>query len=153
MGRSNRVDLDGLMAHLFASTDLEKTYRVNINVIGNDGRPGVKGLHQILTEWLTFRRTTVIRRLQHRLDKVLARLHILEGLLIAYLNIDEVIEIIRREDEPKPVLMQRFGISDTQAEAILEKKKTKTKKTIQIKPKKEEKKIHGIKYRKEAKNK
>ncbi|RMJ04067.1 DNA topoisomerase 4 subunit A [Marinobacter litoralis] len=118
--RSNRVDLDGLMAHLFASTDLEKTYRVNINVIGNDGRPGVKGLYQMLTEWLVFRKTTVTRRLQHRLDKVLARLHLLEGLLIAYLNIDEVIEIIRTEDKPKVELMARFGLSPEQAEAILE---------------------------------
>ncbi|MBZ0333081.1 DNA topoisomerase IV subunit A [Marinobacter sp. AL4B] len=118
--RSNRVDLDGLMAHLFASTDLEKTYRVNINVIGNDGRPGVKGLRQMLTEWLAFRKTTVTRRLQHRLDKVLARLHLLEGLLIAYLNIDEVIEIIRTEDKPKAELMARFGLSPEQAEAILE---------------------------------
>jgi topoisomerase-4 subunit A len=118
--KSNRVDLDGLMAHLFASTDLEKTYRVNLNVIGNDGRPGVKGLVQMLTEWLSFRRTTVTRRLQYRLNKVLARLHILEGLLIAYLNIDEVIEIIRTEDKPRPVLMKRFGLSVDQAEAILE---------------------------------
>ncbi|WP_375182975.1 DNA topoisomerase IV subunit A [Marinobacter sp.] len=118
--RSNRVDLDGLMAHLFASTDLEKTYRVNINVIGNDGRPGVKGLQEVLTEWLAFRRVTVTRRLQHRLDKVLARLHLLEGLLIAYLNIDEVIEIIRTEDKPKAELMARFGLSAEQAEAILE---------------------------------
>ena len=93
------------------STDLEKTYRVNINVIGNDGRPGVKGLYTILTEWLAFRKTTVTRRLQHRLDKVLARLHLLEGLLIAYLNIDEVIEIIRTEDKPKAELMSRFGLS------------------------------------------
>ncbi|WP_166264197.1 DNA topoisomerase IV subunit A [Marinobacter caseinilyticus] len=118
--RSNRVDLDGLMTHLFASTDLEKTYRVNINVIGNDGRPAVKGLHTILTEWLSYRRTTVTRRLQFRLDKILARLHLLEGLLIAYLNIDEVIEIIRTEDKPKAELMARFGLSPDQAEAILE---------------------------------
>ncbi|MDX1756480.1 MAG: DNA topoisomerase IV subunit A [Marinobacter sp.] len=118
--RSSRVDLDGLMTHLFATTDLEKTYRVNINVIGNDGRPGVKDLRTLLTEWLSFRRATVRRRLQHRLDKVLARLHILEGLLIAFLNIDEVIEIIRNEDKPKPVLMERFGLSADQAEAILE---------------------------------
>ncbi|MDX1457444.1 MAG: DNA topoisomerase IV subunit A [Marinobacter sp.] len=118
--RSNRVDLDGLMAHLFASTDLEKSYRVNINVIGNDGRPGVKDLRTMLTEWLSYRRATVRRRLQHRLDKVLARLHILEGLLIAFLNIDEVIEIIRTEDKPKPVLMERFALSPDQAEAILE---------------------------------
>ncbi len=118
--RSNRVDLDGLMAHLFASTDLEKTYRVNVNVIGNDGRPGVKDLRTLLTEWLSYRRATVRRRLQHRLDKVLARLHILEGLLIAFLNIDEVIAIIRHEDKPKAVLMERFGLSPDQAEAILE---------------------------------
>jgi topoisomerase-4 subunit A len=118
--RSNRVDLDGLMAHLFASTDLEKTYRVNLNMIGNDGRPGVKSLPEVLTEWLAFRKTTVTRRLQHRLDKVLARLHILEGLLVAYLNIDEVIEIIRYEDKPKAELMGRFGLSADQAEAILE---------------------------------
>ena len=107
------------MNHLFATTDLERTYRVNMNVIGNDGRPGVKGLHDLLSEWLEFRITTVRRRLQYRLDKVLERLHILEGLLIAYLNIDEVIHIIRTEDEPKPVMMERFGISDIQAEAIL----------------------------------
>lgn len=117
--RSNRVDTDALMAHLFATTDLEKSYRVNMNMIGLDHKPAVKGLLQVLTEWLTFRRTTVTRRLQHRLDKVLARLHILDGLMIAFLNIDEVIEIIRTEDEPKPVLMTRFNLSDEQAEAIL----------------------------------
>ena len=117
--RSNRVDTDALMAHLFATTDLEKSYRVNMNMIGLDHKPAVKGLLQVLTEWLTFRRTTVTRRLQHRLDKVLARLHILDGLLIAFLNIDEVIEIIRTEDEPKQVLMARFNLSDEQAEAIL----------------------------------
>ena len=118
--RSNRVDVEGLMRHLFATTDLEKTYRVNMNVIGIDGRPQVKDLHTMLKEWLVYRTMTVRRRLEWRLDKVLARLHILEGLLVAYLNIDEVIHIIRTEDEPKPVLMQRFGITDTQAEAILE---------------------------------
>ena len=117
--RSNRVDTDALMAHLFATTDLEKSYRVNMNMIGLDHKPAVKGLLQVLTEWLTFRRTTVTRRLQHRLDKVLARLHILNGLMIAFLNIDEVIEIIRTEDEPKQVLMARFNLSDEQAEAIL----------------------------------
>ncbi|MDU4565966.1 MAG: DNA topoisomerase IV subunit A [Haemophilus parainfluenzae] len=117
--RSNRVDTDALMAHLFATTDLEKSYRVNMNMIGLDHKPAVKGLLQVLTEWLTFRRTTVTRRLQHRLDKVLARLHILDGLMIAFLNIDEVIEIIRTEDEPKQVLMARFNLSDEQAEAIL----------------------------------
>ena len=117
--RSNRVDTDALMAHLFATTDLEKSYRVNMNMIGLDHKPAVKGLLQVITEWLTFRRTTVTRRLQHRLDKVLARLHILDGLMIAFLNIDEVIEIIRTEDEPKQVLMARFNLSDEQAEAIL----------------------------------
>ena len=117
--RSNRVDTDALMAHLFATTDLEKSYRVNMNMIGLDHKPAVKGLLQVLTEWLTFRRITVTRRLQHRLDKVLARLHILDGLMIAFLNIDEVIEIIRTEDEPKQVLMARFNLSDEQAEAIL----------------------------------
>ena len=118
--RSNRIDIDSLMQHLFASTDLERTYRVNMNMIGLNGRPQVKTLLGILQEWLTFRMTTVRRRLQWRLDKVETRLHLLEGLLIAYLNIDEVIAIIRNNDEPKPVLMKRFEISDEQAEAILE---------------------------------
>ncbi|GGD61034.1 DNA topoisomerase IV subunit A [Lacimicrobium alkaliphilum] len=118
--RSNRVDIEQLMQHLFATTDLEKNYRANLNMIGLDGRPQVKDLRTILSEWLVFRRETVVRRLQYRLDKVLARLHILEGLLIAFLNIDEVIHIIRTEDKPKPVLMERFGLTDTQAEAILE---------------------------------
>jgi topoisomerase-4 subunit A len=118
--RSNRVDVEGLMQHLFATSDLERTYRVNMNVIGIDGRPKVKGLHTMLSEWLTYRIMTVKKRLEWRLDKVLSRLHILEGLLIAFLNIDEVIHIIRTEDEPKPVLMSRFGITDEQAEAILE---------------------------------
>jgi topoisomerase-4 subunit A len=118
--KSKRIDTDAVMSHLFATTDLEKSYRVNLNMIGLDGRPKVKDLREILSEWLTFRTETVRRRLQHRLDKVLARLHILEGLLIAYLNIDEVIAIIRTEDHPKPVLMERFGITDIQAEAILE---------------------------------
>lgn len=117
--RSNRVDCDALMAHLFATTDLEKSYRVNMNMIGLDNKPAVKSLVEILTEWLQFRRTTVTRRLQHRLDKVLARLHILDGLMIAYLNIDEVIQIIRNEDEPKQVLIARFNLTDEQAEAIL----------------------------------
>ncbi|MGX9418554.1 DNA topoisomerase IV subunit A [Vibrio sp. WJH972] len=118
--RSNRIDCDMLMNHLFASTDLEKNYRVNLNMIGLDNRPRVKGLVEILSEWIVFRRETVRRRIQYRLDKVLARLHILEGLLVAYLNLDEVIEIIRTEDEPKSVLMARFGISDIQADAILD---------------------------------
>lgn len=117
--RSNRVDTDALMAHLFATTDLEKSYRVNMNIIGLDHKPAVKGLLEILNEWLDFRRTTVTRRLQYRLDKVLSRLHILEGLMIAFLNIDEVIEIIRHEDDPKAELMARFNLSDEQADAIL----------------------------------
>lgn len=118
--RSNRVDIEQMMNHLFATTDLEKNYRVNINMIGLDGRPQVKSLHTILTEWLTYRKNTVTRRLQHRLEKVLARLHILEGLMIAFLNIDEVIAIIRNEDNPKQELMSRFGLTDIQAEAILD---------------------------------
>ncbi|MDQ6799504.1 MAG: DNA topoisomerase IV subunit A, partial [Acidobacteriota bacterium] len=118
--RSNRVDAEELMAHLFATTDLERTYRVNMNIIGLDGRPQLYALKDLLLEWLEFRTETVRRRLQHRYDQVNARLHILDGYLIAYLNIDEVIKIIRREDEPKPVLMKRFKLSDPQAEAILE---------------------------------
>lgn len=118
--RTNRVDLDQVMSHLFATTDLERSYRINMNMIGLDNRPSVKGLLEILTEWLVFRRQTVRNRLNFRLEKVLKRLHILEGLLIAFLNIDEVIHIIRTEDDPKPLLMQRFSISETQAEAILE---------------------------------
>jgi topoisomerase-4 subunit A len=118
--RSNRIDLELVMNHLFATTDLERSYRVNLNMLGLDGRPKVKGLVEILSEWLVFRRDTVIKRLNYRLEKVLKRLHILDGLLIAFLNIDEVIEIIRTEDEPKPALMQRFSLSETQAEAVLE---------------------------------
>jgi topoisomerase-4 subunit A len=116
----SKVDLDGLMNHLFATTELERTVRVNINIIGLDGRPAVYGLKALLEEWLKFRNVTVKRRLEHRLERVAQRLHILDGLLVAYLNIDEVIKIIRREDEPKPVLMKRFKLSDPQAEAILE---------------------------------
>ena len=118
--RSNRIDIDQLMAHLFATTDLEKNVRVNMNMIGLDGRPGIKDLRTLLNEWLEFRIETVRMRLKYRLDKVLARLHILDGLLIAFLNIDEVIKIIREEDRPKAVLMQRFNLSDLQAEAILD---------------------------------
>ncbi|WP_289286937.1 DNA topoisomerase IV subunit A, partial [Methylophaga sp. UBA678] len=120
MPRSNRVDIESLMSHLFATTDLERSYRVNMNMIGMDGRPQVKNLLDMLQEWLSYRVETVRRRLQYRLDKVLDRMHVLEGLLVAYLNIDEVIAIIRTEDEPKTVMMERFGISDRQAEAILE---------------------------------
>ncbi len=118
--RSNRVDVDSLMSHLFSTTDLERSYRVNMNVIGINGRPQLKNLRDLLDEWLTFRTETVRRRLQHRLAKVEARLHVLEGYLIAFLNIDEVIAIIRNEDKPKPVLMKRFELSDTQADAILD---------------------------------
>jgi topoisomerase-4 subunit A len=118
--RSNRVDVESLMAHLFATTDLEKNYRVNMNMIGLDGKPQVKNLSQIINEWLHFRTETVRKRLQFRLDKVLARLHILDGLLKAYLNLDEVIHIIRTHDEPKAELMRKFKLSEIQADAILE---------------------------------
>jgi topoisomerase-4 subunit A len=118
--RSNRVDADELMQHLFATTELESSYRVNSNVIGLDGKPQVKNLRSLLTEWLQYRVGTVRRRLQFRLDKVEHRLHLLEGRLIAFLNLDEVIHIIRTEDQPKPVLMERFGLTDIQAEYILE---------------------------------
>ncbi len=118
--RSNRVDAEELMQHLFATTELESSYRVNTNVIGLDGKPQVKNLRQMLREWLEYRVGTVRRRLQFRLDKVEHRLHLLEGRLIAFLNLDEVIHIIRTEDQPKPVLMARFGLTDVQAEYILE---------------------------------
>ncbi len=137
--RSNRVDAEALMAHLFATTDLERTYRVNLNMIGLNGRPGVKGLVGILKEWLTYRKETVRRRLQFRLDKVVDRLHIQEGLMIAYLNIDEVIKIIRTKDNPKPVLMKRFSISDRQAEAILELKLRNLAKLEEMSIRKEQK--------------
>ena len=118
--KSNRVDIKQLMNHLFATTDLEKSYRINMNMIGIDGLPKVKSLSDIISEWLVYRTNTVRRRLEHRLEKVLARLHILDGLLVAFLNIDEVIEIIRPEEEPKQELIKRFGLTDIQAEAILE---------------------------------
>ncbi|MBT7445318.1 MAG: DNA topoisomerase IV subunit A [Methylococcales bacterium] len=117
--RSNRVDTEQLMLHLFSTTDLERTYRVNMNVIGLNGRPQVKSLVEILTEWIVFRTDTVRKRSEYRLQKILDAIHILEGKLIAFLNIDEVIAIIRSEDEPKPVLMARFQLTDIQAEAIL----------------------------------
>ena len=120
--RSNRIDKERLMAHLFATTDLERNFRVHCNVIGLNGLPQVMGLVEMLGDWLTFRRETVRRRLQHRLQKVLDRLHIVDGLIIAFLNLDEVIAIIRYEDEPKQLLMERFDLSDRQAEAILETK-------------------------------
>jgi topoisomerase-4 subunit A len=118
--RSNRIDLDEMMQHLFATTDLEKSYRVNLNMIGLDGKPQVKDLKKILSEWLTFRERTVTRRLQHRLEKVERRLHLLEGLRIAFLNLDEVIRIVRTEEEPKPKLIARFRLSEEQADYILE---------------------------------
>jgi topoisomerase-4 subunit A len=118
--RSNRIDVDALMAHLFATTDLERTVRVNLNMIGLNGRPQVKDLRTILSEWLEFRLATVRRRLQYRLDKINRRLHLLEGLLIAFLNLDEVIRIIRTEDKPKIELMKRFDLTEEQADYILD---------------------------------
>ena len=118
--RSNRVDLDAMMQHLLATTDLEKSFRVNLNMIGLDGRPQVKGLRAILGEWLRFRTDTLTRRLNHRLSRVERRLHLLEGLRVAYLNLDEVIRIVRSEDEPRPALMRRFALSEEQADYILE---------------------------------
>ncbi len=120
--RSNRIEIDGLMSHLFATTDLERSYRVNFNMIGLNGKPQVKNLLTILHEWLVFRLSTVKRRLQYRLDKVLDRLHVLEGLMIAYLNIDEVIAIIREADDAKQALILRFKLSERQTDAILEMK-------------------------------
>jgi topoisomerase-4 subunit A len=134
--RSNRVDAEQLMGHLFATTDLERSYRVNLNVIGLDGRPQVKNLKTLLSEWLQFRGTTVTRRLNHRLQKVERRLHMLDGLLVAFLNLDEVIHIIRTEDEAKPALIARFALSEEQAEYILE---TKLKQLARL----EEMKIRG----------
>jgi len=136
--RSNRVDCEQLMLHLFATTDLEKNYRVNMNVIGLDGKPQVKPLIPLIKEWLQFRTQVVVNRLQFRLNKILERLHILEGLLIAYLNIDEVIAIIRREEKPKPVLIKRFKLSEIQTEAILELKLRHLAKLEEIKIKSEE---------------
>jgi len=120
--RSNRVDINALMDHLFATTDLERSYRINMNIIGIDGRPAVMDLRRILKDWLSFRTDVTRRRLDYRLQKVEKRLHLLDGLLIAFLNIDEVIHIIRTEDEPKAALIERFGLSDTQAEYILDTK-------------------------------
>jgi len=141
--RSNRVDIEQLMQHLFASTDLEKSFRVNLNMIGLDNRPAVKNLKDILSEWLEYRRETVRRRLQYRLDKVLARLHILDALLIAYLNIDEVIEIIRTFDDPKAELISRFALTDIQANAILEIKLRQLAKLEEIKIKAEQDELNS----------
>ncbi len=141
MPRSNRVNIEELMAHLFATTDLERSYRVNMNMIGIDGRPQVKDLRSLLEEWLKFRTVTVRRRLQWRLDKVNSRLHILDALLIAFLNIDEVIAIIRENDKPKPVLMTRFKITDIQAEAILDLKLRNLAKLEEMKIRGEQKEL------------
>ncbi|GIU45300.1 DNA topoisomerase IV subunit A [Shewanella algidipiscicola] len=141
--RSNRVDCDQLMAHLFATTDLEKNFRVNLNVLGLNGRPQVKGLKQLLSEWLEFRMSTVRRRLEHRLDKVQARLHILDALMIAFLNIDEVIEIIRYHDDAKTELMSRFSLSDEQANAILDLKLRHLAKLEEVKIKAEQSELEA----------
>lgn len=117
---SNRVDVEQVMNHLFATTDLERSYRINMNMIGLDNRPKVKGLVEILTEWLVYRRDTVLRRLNFRLQQIMRRLHLLEGLIIAFLNIDQVMNIIRSEERAKPVLINNFNLSETQAESILE---------------------------------
>ncbi|MEM1244064.1 MAG: DNA topoisomerase IV subunit A [Pseudomonadota bacterium] len=139
--RSNRVDIDALMGHLFATTDLEKSIRINLNMIGLDGRPKVRGLLDILHEWLDYRKATVKRRLQYRLDKVLQRLHILDGLLIAYLNIDEVIAIIRKADDPKQSLIKKFKITELQADAILDLKLRQLAKLEEIKIRGEQKEL------------
>jgi topoisomerase-4 subunit A len=148
--RSNRVDTEQLLAHLFATTDLERNYRVNLNVIGRDGRPKVMPLREMLGEWLEFRTETVTRRLRHRLEKVTRRLHILDGLLVVYLNLDEVIRIIRREDEPKPVLMKRFKLSEEQTEAILETKLRLLAKLEEMKIREEQKALTGEREELEA---
>lgn len=139
--RSNRVDKIALMSHIFATTDLERSYRVNMNVIGLDGRPQVKNIRQMIVEWLEFRRQTVQKRLQCRLDKIIDRLHVLAGLLVAYLNLDEVIAVIREADEPKQELILRFEISERQAEAILEIRLRQLAKLEQIKIEKEQKEL------------
>jgi topoisomerase-4 subunit A len=139
--RSNRVDVKELMAHLFATTDLERTYRVNLNMISTDGHPRVFDVKSLLGEWLSFRTETVRCRLQHRLDKVLKRMRILEGLHIAFLNIDDVVHIIRTEDEPKPVFIKRFKLSDEQAEAILELKLRHLARLEEMKIRAEQKKL------------
>jgi topoisomerase IV subunit A len=139
--KSNRVDTTELMKHLFATTDLERNYRVNLNVIALDGRPRVMGLRALLLEWLEFRKSTVTRRLKFRHEKLSARLHILDGLLIAYLNLDEVIRIVRTEDQPKPVLIKRFKLSDEQAEAILETKLRHLARLEEMKIREEQKKL------------
>ena len=139
MPRSNRVDKEALISHLFATTDLEKSVKVNMTVIGLNRRPQTLGLLEIMGQWLKFRRQTVIRRLEFRLNKILERLHILDGLLIAYLNLDEVIRIIRESDEPKSALIEKFNLSDAQAEAILQIRLRQLAKLEEIKIKAEKK--------------
>ncbi len=139
--RSNRIDIESLMSHLFATTDLERSYRMNINVIGIDGRPEVKTLLTLLKEWLLFRKDTVRRRLSFRLEKILERLHILEALLVVYLNIDEVIKIIREQDQPKTILIKQFKLSDLQADAVLEIKLRQLAKLEEIKIRDEQGKL------------
>jgi len=139
--RSNRINIEELMTHLFATTDLERTYRVNMNMIGINGKPGVRNLKEVLTEWLTFRTDTVRRRLEFRLDKVLDRLHVLDALMIAFLNIDEVIAIIRHEEKPKQVLMKRFKLTERQVEAILDLKLRHLAKLEEVKIKAEQKEL------------
>lgn len=139
--RSNRIDVEGLMAHLFATTELERTYKVNLNVIGLDGRPKVKGLLPLLQEWLEFRNQTVTKRLQFRLEKIVSRLHILDGYLIAFLNIDAVITVIRNSDNPKSILMKKFKLSDIQADAILDLKLRHLAKLEEIKINTEQKEL------------
>ena len=134
--KSNRVDTDQLMSHLFATTDLEKTYRINFNMIGVDGRPKVRPLVPLLKEWLAFRSATVLKRLEYRVNKILARLHILDGLLVAYLNLDEIIRIVREEENPRSLIMSQFKLSETQADAILD---TKLRQLVRL----EEEKIKG----------
>jgi topoisomerase-4 subunit A len=141
--KSNRTDINAVMSHLFSTTDLEKNYRVNFNMIGNNKRPQVKDIATLLKEWIQFRTTTVRRRLQYRLDKILDRLHLLDGLLIAYLNIDEVIKIVRKEEKPKPALVKKFKISERQAEAILELKLRQLAKLEEIKIKAEQKELNA----------
>jgi topoisomerase-4 subunit A len=141
MPRSNRVNKDDLISHLFATTDLEKSYKVNLTAIGLNRKPQTFGLLEILKQWLKFRRQTVIRRLEFRLNKIKERLHILDGLLVAYLNLDEVIRIIRENDEPKPLLMQKFGLSDIQAEAVLQIRLRQLAKLEEIKIKNEKQEL------------
>ena len=136
--KSNRVDKEAVMNHLFATTDLQKNYRVNMNLIGLNGKPQTRDIKLVLKEWLSFRTQTVTRRLQYRLDWVLDRLHILEGLLIVFINIDEVISIIRNEDEPKKVLQKKFKLSVIQVDAILEIRLRQLAKLEEIKIKEEQ---------------